>query len=119
MKNFLSRIWLPALLVSMAALQSFGIDAGRSAGLFRPADSLILDMREDSSSAITAIDSSFAEADTILAHNPDSAAIEIVLSARDTIKVPDSLRETDPFKYKYYIAVKDSVTRFQVLCLLF
>ncbi len=114
MKNFLSRIWLPALLVSMAALQSFGIDAGRSAGLFRPADSLILDMREDSSSAITAIDSSFTEADTISAHNPDSVAMEIVLSARDTIKVPDSLRETDPFKYKYYIAVKDSVTRFQV-----
>jgi len=30
--------------------------------------------------------------------------------ARDTIKVPDSLRFTDPFRYKYYIALVDSLT---------
>ena len=40
--------------------------------------------------------------------------VAVVLSARDTIVVPDSLRETDPFFYKYYIAVKDSATRAQV-----
>lgn len=32
------------------------------------------------------------------------------LSARDTIKVPDSLRITDPFRFKYYIALVDSLT---------
>jgi len=30
--------------------------------------------------------------------------------ARDTMKVPDSLRLTDPFLYRYYVAVKDSLT---------
>ena len=38
----------------------------------------------------------------------------LFLTARDTIKVPDSLRDTDPFFYKYYIAVKDSTTRAEV-----
>lgn len=33
-----------------------------------------------------------------------------VLSARDTIFPPDSLRETDPFRYKYYVALLDSAT---------
>lgn len=32
------------------------------------------------------------------------------LTARDTIKVPDSLRLTDPFRYKYYVALIDSLT---------
>lgn len=33
-----------------------------------------------------------------------------VISARDTIKVPDSLKFTDPFRYKYYVALVDSLT---------
>ena len=36
------------------------------------------------------------------------------LTARDTIKVPDSLRFTDPFRYKYYVALVDSLTHVQV-----
>lgn len=31
------------------------------------------------------------------------------LTARDTIKAPDSLREIDPFRYKYYVALIDSL----------
>ena len=42
MKKFVSRIWVPALLVMVAAAQSFGIDAGRAVGLRRLADSLVL-----------------------------------------------------------------------------
>ena len=33
------------------------------------------------------------------------------LTARDTMVVPDSLREIDPFRYKYYVALIDSLTR--------
>ena len=33
--------------------------------------------------------------------------------ARDTIKVPDSLKFTDPFRYRYYIAIVDSLTHRQ------
>ena len=32
------------------------------------------------------------------------------LTARDTIKAPDSLKLTDPFRYKYYVALIDSLT---------
>lgn len=31
-------------------------------------------------------------------------------SSSDTIKAPDSLKTADPFKYKYYIAIKDSLS---------
>jgi hypothetical protein len=40
--------------------------------------------------------------------------VTLILSARDTIVVPDSLKETDPLKYRYYIAIKDSTTRVQL-----
>jgi len=33
-----------------------------------------------------------------------------IILARDTIKIPDSLRFTDPFRYRYYIALVDSLT---------
>ena len=101
MKNILAKIWVPLLLVTMAGIQSFGIDAGRSVGLRRLADSLILSQIQDT----TVI------ADTIL---PADSTVRKVLSARDTIRVPDSLKETDPVRYRYYIALKDSVTRFQL-----
>ena len=32
------------------------------------------------------------------------------ITVRDTMKVPDSLKETDPFRYKYYVALIDSLT---------
>ena len=32
------------------------------------------------------------------------------LTARDTIFAPDSLKDTDPFRYKYYVAILDSLT---------
>ena len=102
MKNLMAKIWVPTLLVLVAAVQSAGIDAGRSASLRRLADSLVLVSEADS----TAIADSF----TVVS---DSLA-QPVIAARDTIVVPDSLKETDPFRYKYYIAIKDSTTRFQV-----
>ena len=36
------------------------------------------------------------------------------LTARDTIKAPDSLRELDPWRYKYYVALVDSLTHHEV-----
>ncbi len=112
MKNLLAKIWTPLLLVTLAALQSFGIDAGRSIGLRRISDSLYVNRLEDSTAIdSTALDSVITDSiltDTIPA---DTASL---LAARDTIKVPDSLRYTDPFFYKYYIAVKDSTTRAMV-----
>lgn len=60
-------------------------------------------------------------ADSLLTQGQDSIAFEDddaldtlppvkVLTARDTIKVPDSLQYSDPFRYKYYVAIIDSLT---------
>ena len=129
MRKTVSKIWVPTLLVMIAAMQSFGIDAGRSVGLRRLADSLMLTRQADSSflseQPSDSIVPSFADtlvADSLLTDSLhiDTTAVDsvlvdtLILSARDTIKVPDSLKETDPFFYKYYIAVKDSTTRREV-----
>jgi hypothetical protein len=115
----MSKIWVPALLVMAAAMQSFGIDAGRSVGLRGLADSLALTRQSDSSFLMEEV-SDTARPTLIDSLKADSLTLDtlltdtLILTARDTIKVPDSLRETDPFFFKYYIAVKDSTTRKQV-----
>ena len=84
MKNVLAKIWVPLLLTALAAAQSFGIDAGRAAGLGRLADSLVLSQLQDST------------------------------MVRDTIHVPDSLQYTDTLRYKYFIALRDTAARSQL-----
>ena len=126
MKNLVAKIWVPLLLVLIAAVQSFGIDAHRAVRLRSLADSLALTRQDDSTAIETApadslrSDSLFTDLFTEDSTTADSSAVDtsaidtLFLTARDTIKVPDSLKDTDPFFYKYYIAVKDSTTRFQV-----
>lgn len=122
MRNFLAKIWVPMLLVGAAAVQTFGIDISRMREVAVTADSLHLFGQTDSADNGTLPSETILLAETaiedslILAGSADTAEISdtIVIEARDTIKVPDSLRFTDPFKYKYYIAVKDSSTRVQV-----
>ena len=112
MKNLLAKIWVPLLLVSLAALQSFGIDAGRAIGFRKISDSLSVNRLSDSTHVDSIIVDSIS-ADTV-AIDSLPADTAVILTARDTIVVPDSLKYTDPFFYKYYIAVKDSATRAQV-----
>ena len=52
-------------------------------------------------------DSLSGGADSLLFSEEDTTH---VILARDTIKVPDSLRLTDPFRFRYYIALVDSLT---------
>lgn len=108
MRNFLSRIAVPALLVLAAAVQSFGLDVGRAGKFLYYSDSLSLRSYADTSSV--SADSTEALSDTLPAL-PDSAA---VILPRDTITVPDSLKETDPLRYRYYVALKDSLLRFEI-----
>ena len=132
MKKLVKKIWVPALLVMVAAMQSFGIDAGRSVGLKRLADSLALTRVRPDTTAVESTDTldrpdSLTSADSLNVTDSlsvaDSLAVDslavadslpvdtLVISARDTIKIPDSLEFKDPFFFKYYIAVKDSTTR--------
>ncbi len=131
MKKTLAKIWVPTLLVLVAAIQSFGIDAHRAVKIFRLADSLALNATGDTNDvvmpaidtlhSIDSISTDSTATDSAAALKIDSLFTEdsilldtVILTARDTIKVPDSLKETDPFFYKYYIAVKDTITLFQV-----
>ena len=112
----MAKIWVPTLLVLVAAVQSFGIDAARTVSYRKHLDSLTLNRLDDSIVATPIAVDTFE----LLSVNDSTMAIDttmadtLVIAARDTIKVPEELRETDPFKFKYYIAIKDSLTRVQV-----
>ena len=111
MRHLLTKIWVPIVLVMAAALQSFGIDASRAVGLKRLTDSLIINQLNDSTNLnLAEIVKDSSRTDSVAA----DSTISLILSAKDTITIPDSLKETDPFKYKYYIAIKDSTVRFQL-----
>ena len=126
MRSVISKIWIPAVLVGMAAVQSFGIDAGRAAGSsgyshFRDSisgtgtDSLIIDSAAMDSIALGSAASYSVTTDSVTTDSAasDSTALEMIpqLTARDTIFAPDSLRETDPLRYRYYVELRDSLTR--------
>ena len=116
MKDLIAKIWVPALLVLLAAVQSFGIDMQRAASHHRLTDTLDLISLDDTTVADPIfIDSLQTDSLRLIPIAADSLITDtLTLSAKDTIKVPDFLKETDPFFYKYYIAVKDSLTRVQV-----
>ena len=126
MKNLFKKIWIPAILVGVAAIQSFGIDAARAVKMSRITDSLGHITASDSSTIIESIDSeAIPTSDTLLyiPSNPGMAAgikslfsaVDSVrnLTARDTIIVPDSLKHTDSVRYRYYVELIDTKTRRQ------
>ena len=91
----LKRLWLPLAVVAFAGIQVFGIDAGRTLSLRRSADSL----------------GNLLPTDSLNVGIADSLETEEILNPADTIRIPDSLEFKDPFKFKYYIALRDSATR--------
>lgn len=103
MKSLAGKILVPSIIVGLAAIQSFGIDAGRALHLYQTPDSLI---------SVTA-DTISANADTTIARQDSVTVADTTIAPRDTIVVPDSLKDTDPLKFKYFIALRDSVTRVQ------
>lgn len=128
MHDFLRKIWFPLLLIVIAAIQTFGMDMARSARYFRPETGYGRSVAETQGGA--------GSRDTVTYSNSkiftkfrkkgekittDSLGADIlfddeskILSARDTLKAPDSLKYSDPFRYKYYVALLDSLTHKQV-----
>ena len=134
MVKWTGKILVPALLVGFAAIQSFGIDAGRAVHFRTMQDSTALRTMADTSTvydtlpetdlpalpdSTAAVQDSAALRDTLAVRDSsaaaDSAAVRdsVTVSPRDTITVPDSLKETDPLKFRYFIALRDSLTRVQ------
>lgn len=123
----LSALLLPAALAAVVATTAPGIDAGKPKGkdlnippytweyvpsvdtVLYPKDAYKL-RRIGNFDEIQIKDSTSGTADSLLFADDTIPR----LSARDTIKVPDSLRLTDPFRYRYYVALLDSLTHVQV-----
>jgi len=111
MKNVLKRIWFPTIVVCFFALQAIGME-------FR-------DLLGDPGYAIVTAEYP-GKPDTIKYRNQfigahvgpeDTSTFSLEpldttpkITARDTIFPPDSLKDIDPFRYKYYVALLDSAT---------
>lgn len=118
MEKTLKRIWFPFAVVCIIALQAIGMGKRPSAGdpgygfvsAERPQVPDTIKYRNqflrgtvshsfDTSAYLSLMDTSEIIEDTIPR-----------LTARDTIFPPDSLKHTNPFRYKYYVALLDSLT---------
>ena len=101
------------MLTMTAAFQSFGIDAGRYVRGSVQQDSLTAAIGEADSILARdgVVTDSLVANDTVFVSDTITGSPADSLPARDTIVIPDSLRYTDTLKFKYYIALKDSVTR--------
>ncbi|MBR0300195.1 MAG: hypothetical protein IJQ93_07755 [Bacteroidales bacterium] len=114
----LSKIWFPAAVVSLAIAGTVaGIDpvepsysvevAPLQDTVKYPVAGYKLRRRGDFSSEALP-DSVLRKLGITLTFESDDSIPK--LTARDTIHAPDSLREIDPFRYKYYVALLDSLT---------
>ncbi len=114
MKLKLSKIWFPVAVTAIAAVQTFGMDVSRN-GLWHNSMPEAVTAPDTVIYSNTSIYTKFRDKDfkvsvDTAAFVQDSTPAEKVISARDTMKAPDSLRLTDPFRYKYYVALRDSLT---------
>ena len=110
MKETLKRIWFPLAVVCVISLHAIGMGVRPAEGnpgfgfvsaeMPQRPDTIKYKNRFSKAGSTGNLDTSFlVPIDT----TPK-------LTARDTIFPPDSLRETDPFRYKYYVALIDSLT---------
>lgn len=123
--NLFSRILFPASMMAIATMGAIGFNHEPMETYAVPSPAEVRDtvkyprngyrLRRNPSQQMELFSmDSIASADS----GQDSTELEIFdsiprLTARDTIKVPDSLRFTDPFRYRFYIALVDSLTHRQ------
>jgi len=116
----LSGILLPLALAGAILAQNVGFGVRRAPASGRMwtlrGDTLLTDsLQRDSVFSDSLTLQALPEAEDTTLGGFDDEIVEPKILARDTMKVPDSLQYTDPFLYKYYIAVKDSLTHRQVV----
>ncbi|MBR1705746.1 MAG: putative porin [Bacteroidales bacterium] len=119
MKNWWSEIFVPAVMVGLTAAGTLGVETSRvlrPEGSFHALRALDLDSLRTDTTHLLPIDSlgtqdltDTLEDDFDLFAEPQEDTLPHI-SARDTMKVPDSLRATNPFLYRWYVATKDSLT---------
>jgi hypothetical protein len=109
MKNVLRKIWFPACIVCFFAIQTIGMSPLGYLG--DPGHAFVSASRMQHPDTIRYknqfIGSNSAKEDTSSFYLSELGPR---LTARDTIFPPDSLKDTDPFRYKYFVALLDSAT---------
>ena len=117
MKGF-SGLLFPAAVVSMTVAGVFGgshVPSGRFSDPIQVCDTVIY-VRDAYKLGRTGDLGDFKIADSLLAgtsgYQEETEELDTLphITARDTTKVPDELKLTDPFRYKYYVALIDSLT---------
>ena len=125
MKNLWSEIIVPAVIAGLTVVGTVGVESARTV---RPDDRvrLLREVRLDTIPRDTVKKAAAVKKDTVLKDLSDDefdffgeteveADTTPRIYARDTMKVPESLRTTDPFLYRWYVAVKDSFTHRHVV----
>ena len=120
MKNLWSEILVPAVIAGLTVIGTVGVESTRAV---RPDARLRLlrEVRLDTIPRDTVKKAAAAKKDSVdlsddefdfFGFGETEAREDTIprIDARDTMKVPESLRTTDPFLYRWYVAVKDSFT---------
>ena len=106
MRNKLNKLWIPLAVVCFFAVQAVGMPPFMRWGSLRTAAPGHPDTIKYVNQFIRS--TSLTEDTSMMTVLPLDTVKR--LTARDTIFPPDSLRETDPFRYRYYVALLDSAT---------
>ena len=125
MKNLWSEIIVPAVIAGLTVAGTVGVESSRAVRpdvRVRPLREVRLDtLRKDTIPQDTVRKAAAVKKDTVLKDLSDDefdffgvtvtdADTVPPVYARDTMKVPENLRFTDPFLYRWYVATKDSLT---------
>jgi len=116
-KSIFSKLWFPAAVIVFATVQTFGMEYVRNRPFLSPvekADTVIYTNEKTFTKFRSAAERAKEQDSTFLDLSDAAEDTLPRLTARDTIHAPDSLKETDPFRYKYYVALLDSLTHVQV-----
>ena len=123
MKSF-SRITFPAIVMAIATAGALNlghepVEAGIIDFPTAGRDTVIYAQDAYKRHRIGNLEAEEALKDSLLMAAAEEDTVQVqdttkYIAARDTIRIPDSLRLTDPFRYRYYIALVDSLTHVQV-----
>ena len=112
MRDALRRIWFPLLVVCVISLHAIGMGNRPAAG--DPGYAIVTAEKPQGPDTIRYRNIFIKGTSGKISEYDTSTFLELfdtipAITARDTIFPPDSLKETDPFRYKYYVAIIDSL----------
>ena len=111
MTKFWADILVPVAIVGAVATQTLGVEVHRASRLHAWFPETARDtVTVDSLARDTVAVDTLSEEDFFFGEAPVQEDSTPKIFARDTMRVPDSLQFTDPFLYKWYVAIKDSLT---------